>query len=58
MSLYHSYDKHKQLNKQTIGFKSGTSWSQVEHSTTEPMGKEGMVHKFDSLVNAKTSMHM
>ena len=45
MSLCHSYDKHKQ----TIGPKPGTSWSQVEHSTNEPMpSKEGMIREFGS----------
>ena len=36
---YLSHDKHKQVNKPAIGLKPGTSWSQIEHSTTEPMGK-------------------
>ena len=56
MPLYHSHDKHKQTNKQiskhtnreAIGLKPGTTWSQVEHSTTEPMGKEGLIHEFGS----------
>ena len=54
---------NEQTNKLTnIGLKPGTTWSQVEHSTTAAMGKEGVIHKFSSfqmqLVNAKTSMHM
>ena len=39
---------NKSTNKQAIGLKPGTSWSQVEHSTTEAMGKEVMIHKFNS----------
>ena len=34
--------------KQIIGLKPGTSWSRVYHSTTKPIGKEGMVHEFGS----------
>ena len=34
--------------RQTIWLKTGTSSSQVIHSTTEPMGKEGMIHGFGS----------
>ena len=38
----------KQTNKQAIGLKPGITWSQVEHSTTVTMGKEGMIHEFNS----------
>ena len=44
MSLYHLYDKHKQ----TIWLKIWTYLSQVERSTSVPMGKEGMIRDFDS----------
>ena len=37
---------NKQISKQAMGLKPGTSWSQVEHSTTEAMGKEGIIHEF------------
>ena len=37
---------NKQTNKQAIGFKPGTSWYQVEYSTTASTGKEGMIHEF------------
>ena len=52
----------KQTNKQTKGLKTGTSSSQVEHATTEPMGIESVIHElcffsYRQLVNAKTSMH-
>ena len=39
---------NKETNNQAIALKTGASWSQVEHSTTEPMGEEGMIHEFDS----------
>ena len=35
-------------NKQAIGLKPGTTWSQVEHSTNVAMSKEGMTHEFGS----------
>ena len=44
-------------NKQTKRLKSGTSRSQVEHSTTGPVGTVGMLRKFGSFHNAQTSMH-
>ena len=51
--LCHSHDKHKRTNnkkqnKQAIGLKPETTWSQVEHSTTASMGKEGMIHELSS----------
>ena len=39
---------NKKTNKQAIGLKPGTSWSQVEHSTTAAMGKEWMIQEFSS----------
>ena len=39
---------NKSTNKQAIGLKPGTTWSQVEHSTTAAMGKEGMIHELSS----------
>ena len=53
------YDKHKQI----IRLKSGIYRSQVEHSNTEPTGKEGMIRwvwffSYRWLVNTQTSMHM
>ena len=49
-------------NKNYVRFKSGTSRSQVEHSTTEPMNKTGMISgvwvlSYMRIVNAQTSMH-
>ena len=43
-------NKNKQVNKQTSNMAQtrGTSWSQVEHSTTETMCKEVMIHEFSS----------
>ena len=39
---------NKLTNKQAIGLKPWITWSQVEHSTTAAMGKEGMIHEFSS----------
>ena len=35
-------------NEQAIGLKPGISWSQVEHSTTGAIGREGIIHEFGS----------
>ena len=49
MSLYHSHENHKQISKQTSNrAQTRASWSQVEHSTTAAMGKEGIIHEFIS----------